>query len=177
MPYQNLFLCGPRHSGKTTTVFRVIREVGVPAGGFVVKRVYVRGRVAHFRLVDLRSRQAAVVVYQNQEGAWVPDLTGFEGVGATSIVSAVREAPLVIMDELGSYELGAPRFLAAVREALDAPVPVLGVLKRESNPFLDSVRRRGDTRVVPVEVGSRLQAEQELREWLATAVGSGWGQR
>lgn len=163
----NFFLTGPRHTGKTTLLFRALREAGIRPAGFAVKRVYSRGRVASFRLVDLASRRAATVVKQDPQGVWRADPDGFDGVGTDAILSALAGGVLVVMDELGTYEREAVRFREAVQAALDSPTPVLGVLKETTDPFVTGVRNRADTRVVPVQASDRARAETELRAWLA----------
>ncbi len=65
--------------------------------------------------------------------------------GVPAIRRALSEADIVVLDELGRFELEVPEFTDAVKDALDALL-VVGVLKDESNWFLDGVRERTDTR-------------------------------
>ncbi len=95
----------------------------------------------------------------------------FLEVGVPAIRSALTlPARVVVMDELGRWELESLEFLRAVREALDSSNPVAGVLKDESNPFLDEVRRRRDTLVIPV--AATAPSRETARAAFTAALGS-----
>ncbi len=180
----NLFLTGPPGTGKTTILFSALkaclpdplfapnrpagreartRPAPTPsagpdrrgAGGFVVKKVYRAGRRAAMDLVDLGTGCRATLVSFPAPG-WPEVKSGaFVEVGVPAIRGALARAAIVVMDELGRFELAEPAFLVAVREALDSPVPVVGVLKAESNPFLDAIRARSDTAVISLDPATR----------------------
>lgn len=171
----NLFLTGPPGTGKTTLLFFALKAClpldarwpdrrpapaeSAPApwrgwpgvGGFVVKRVYRAGRRVALDLVDLGTGQRATLVSFPAPGPPRVAPEAFAGVGVPAIRRALDSSRVVVMDELGRFELGSPAFLAAVGEALASPVPVVGVLKAESNPFLDSIRARPDTVVISLD--------------------------
>jgi len=154
----NLFLTGPSGTGKTTMLFSVLGDtgpgfLGPPGiGGFVVKRIYEEGHRVAMDLVDLGSGERARLLDFGAPGggpgAPRVRIEAFTRVGVPAIQRALRAARLVVMDELGRFELKAPLFLEAVTRALDSPVPVVGVLKAESNLFLDGIRARPDVKVV-----------------------------
>ncbi len=129
-------------------------------GGFTVKKVYRGGRRVAFDLVDLATGERATVASFPAghsplalPGDERPQVNpeAFERVGVSAVRRAIKDSRVVVMDELGRFELGAPAFLEAVREALDSQVPVIGVLKAESNQFLDAVRARRDTVCVTID--------------------------
>ncbi|MGI6631885.1 MAG: nucleoside-triphosphatase [Bacillota bacterium] len=152
---RNLFLTGRSGVGKTTAIFRALRTSGLDYGGFVVKRRIERSRRTSMEIIDLSSGMKASIASFSPFGKVAPIPTSFVTVGVPAIASALRDKQLVVMDELGRFELGAPEFMQEVFRALDSPTPVVGVLKAESNPFLDSVRARPDVTVIPVSEESR----------------------
>jgi nucleoside-triphosphatase len=98
-----------------------------------------------------RGRRRGRLVSFSADGRSLIRSEVFLEVGVPALRSALDlPAEVIVMDELGRFELRTPEFLGAVREALDSSIPVAGVLKDESNPFLDEVRRRQDTLVVPL---------------------------
>jgi len=135
-------------------------------GGFVVKRVYRAGRRVALDLVDLGTGQRATLVSfpAPDQPRVAPE--AFAGVGVPAIRRALDSSRVVVMDELGRFELGSPAFLDVVREALASPIPVVGVLKAESNPFLDSIRARPDTAVIDLDQSAEARFAAALAELL-----------
>lgn len=170
MDEKNLFLTGPRHVGKSTILSAALRRTSAPTGGFRVDRVFEGRRLRAFHLVDLASGDSAVIA-SARKGGWDVHVEGFETVGADAIRRAMSSARLIVMDELGRFELRAPLFRAAVMEALSRPVPVVGVLKADGNPFLDAIRAREDTAIVEVMPSNRGEASLRLENWLAGVLG------
>jgi len=163
---RNFFLTGPKHAGKSTILSTALEGFPRPVGGFRVERVFEGKRLRAFRLVDLISGEATVVA-SARRGGWDVHADAFEGVGVQAIKRASTGAELIVMDELGRFELRAPVFRQAVMDALASPVPVVGVLKADSNPFIDAIRGREDTAVVEVTPENREEAMRHLKAWLA----------
>lgn len=174
---KNLFLTGPKHVGKTTILDgAVAHAVGCasarascPVGGFRVEREYDGRRLRAFRIVDVASGKSAPIA-SARKGGWDVNAVGFETVGAEAVADAARSARLIVMDELGRFELAAPGFQAAVMKALSSPVPVLGVLKADSNPFLDAIRARDDTTILEVTEANRDGVMLRVQDWLASVL-------
>jgi nucleoside-triphosphatase len=164
-----VFLQGPKGSGKTTLLFKALNSCAWNAGrprlgGFVVKRVYSRGRWVALDIVDLLTRGRRRLVTIDNDGTRTRYPEVFTEIGVPAIERAVRFADIVAMDELGRIELGVPAFTTAVLDTLAGPVPVAGVLKDESNPFLDAIRAMPGVRVIKVSAGSRETAARDLGE-------------
>ncbi|MEW6227102.1 MAG: nucleoside-triphosphatase [Bacillota bacterium] len=165
---KNLFLIGPRHVGKSTILSAALERVSVPVGGFHVDRVYEGRRLRAFCLVDLMSGDSAIIA-SARKGGWDVHVEGFETVGAEAIRRAMSSARLIVMDELGRFELRATMFREAVMEALSSPIPVVGVLKADGNPFLDAIRVREDTVTVEVTPSNRGEVALRLNKWLISS--------
>lgn len=182
LAWSNLFLTGPRGVGKTTILFRALRYCRVRAGGYVVKKVFREGRRVGMDIVDLTTGgRRRLITFIEARGSQVPevpvwgwslpvpvvDLGGFVEVGIPAIRSALESrADIVVLDEIGRFEVGVPGFVDMIDEALCSPVPVTGVLKAESNALLDGIRARPDIRLVHVDRAGRNTAETEYRQLL-----------
>jgi len=168
--WSNLFLTGRPGTGKTTLLFRALRERGVRLGGFCVKRVYRRASLDGMDMIDLATLRRARMVTFESGGRQGPGLTVHRGafleIGAPSLLAALECADVIVMDELGRFECGLVEFTNCVFAALNAPKPVVGVLKDESNPFLDEVRARRDVRVLRLDRDSRDEVGREFRSLL-----------
>lgn len=168
---RNFFLTGPKHVGKSTLLSAAVEGFSGPVGGFRVERVFDGKRLRAFRLVDLMSGESAVIA-SARRGGWDVHASAFEDVGVQAIRRGSTAARVVVMDELGRFELRAPAFLQAVMDALAGPVPVIGALKTDSNPFLDAIRGREDTLVLEVTPENREEAACRLKEFLAHVAAS-----
>lgn len=162
---KNLFLTGSRGAGKTTILFRTLRELGVSIGGFVVKELYRHNAREELIMVDLSTGERGTMV-RFIDGKPIPDCRVFDILGVHAIRLALDESRLVVLDELGRLELGASAFQQAVFDALSSSAPVVGVIKPESNPFLDAIRMRQDVEIIRVDTWNRDEAKRLLTQAL-----------
>lgn len=163
---RNLFLTGPKHVGKSTALFSALLKFPVTLGGFRVDRVFEGRRLRAFRIIDLDTSSSADISTA-RKGGWDVHLEAFETVGVEAVRRGIRSAGLVVMDELGRFELRAYGFRQAVTDALDSPVPVVGVLKEDDNPFLNEIRSRDDTEILEVTEESRDDVRRYVEDWLS----------
>jgi len=77
-----------------------------------------------------------------------------------------NECDLIILDELGFFELEAKQFINKVYELLDTEKRVLGVLKKKTNTFLESIKNRKDVIVIEVTINNRDKVINELKSHL-----------
>lgn len=130
----NIFLTGKIGVGKSTAIRSFLRKTNLSYGGFETKL-----QANLVVLSDLVSNKTEVVAKRNGAN-WEVIRTGFEGIGKAAIERALTEKDIVVMDELGRFELDCKEFQKAVFSAINSDRNVLGVLKNESNPFLDKIR-------------------------------------
>lgn len=163
---ENLFLTGPKHVGKSTILFSALEKFPVAFAGFRVDRVFEGKRLRAFRIIDLNSRSSAKISTARR-GGWDVHIDAFETVGAEAVRNGLHRADLIVMDELGRFEIPAHGFRQAVAEALDSQTPVIGVLKDDDNPFLNGIRNREDTEVLGVTQENRDNIRQYVEDWLS----------
>ena len=140
----NIFLTGRIGIGKSTAIGKFLQGIDLSYGGFQTK---IESNLVLLR--DLMSKRTAVVARRNGLN-WEVVKEGFERLGKSAIERALVRKDIVIMDELGRFELGCRGFQEAVFSAINSDRHVLGVLKNESNPFLDKIRALPNMTIIEV---------------------------
>lgn len=164
-------------AGKSTLVRRVLDRLGCRAGGVLTREVRAGGRRVGFELLDLLTGRVGTLASVEEEGPeegpgegpmlgrYRVNLTYLEEVGAKAIDRAVREADLVVIDEVGPMELFSDGFVEAVEAALKSEKPILAVVHLKSgHPLAERIREEFRLFVVtetnrddlPVEIASQL---------------------
>jgi len=151
----NFLLTGPRGIGKTFLVKRIIDHFSdVKMAGFFTMReenatVTLRAW-DNFCLGDTGPKMVAFDMEERQVRKNV-----FEELGSWSIGRALNNASIIVLDELGRFEIGCSTFRERVTTAFNSYKVVIAVLKAESNPFLDGLRMRKDSFIVTVDTTNR----------------------
>ena len=144
-----IFLTGRIGIGKSTAIGKFLQGIDLSYGGFQTELG------AHLVLLrDLMSNRAAVVARRNGLN-WEVVKEGFERLGKSAIERALVRRDIVIMDELGRFELGCRGFQKAVFSAIGSDCHVLGVLKDELNPFLNGIRALPNVTIIEVTEDNR----------------------
>jgi nucleoside-triphosphatase len=72
-------------------------------------------------------------------------------IGIEAIVSAIKHADLIVIDEVGPMELTSRRFKEAVQAALACGKPLLGTVHRNAqDPLVNAIRRDRSVEVIEV---------------------------
>jgi nucleoside-triphosphatase len=160
----NIFLTGSPQVGKTTIIKRVITEAGIDAGGFMVRRegqeyrwksFYLQDAAVYFENREVDSSTVVFAYRDKLESPWEINIKAFNDFGVKLLNKAVLEKEIVIMDELGRFELEAEEFCKKVEDILGDSIPVFGVIKDEQNSFLDNIRERSDVKIYRVDLKNR----------------------
>jgi nucleoside-triphosphatase len=110
-----IFWTGKRHSGKTTSVFKLaesVRNEGFTVAGLLAFSLYENGRLAGFDAFDLQSEKRAPLarrkIKENERAKryLAPQfIAGFNLGRAALSPAATKSADLIIIDEFGPLEL------------------------------------------------------------------------
>lgn len=136
--------------GKTTLVKRVIEAVPLRAGGMITEEIRKCGRRVGFLIRDLGTGQEGILAHLHSQGCprfgrYRLNLKDLELVGAAAICRAIREADLVVVDEVGPMELQSEEFVSAVAQALAGAKNLLVTVHRaSSHPLAYRVRHEAD---------------------------------
>jgi len=162
------FVTGPPGIGKTTAVRRAVallKERGVGPGGFYTGELREAGRRIGFFVEDVRTGARARLA---ELGPGEPRVGRYrlvgEGLGLakSALESALFDAQVLVVDEVGPMELKAPGLREAIRAALECNRPTLGSVHQKS---LDPLARwvRESCAVLTLSVRNRDRAPA----WLA----------
>lgn len=157
-------ITGPPGSGKSTLARKVIDLLGCRAGGVLAREVRRGGDRTGFILEDLMTGEEGTLASLDGPGPKVGRyrvcLRDLEEVGARAVERAVREAEVVVIDEVGPMELFCEPFAGAVEAALASDKAILVVVHaKSSHPLAERIRRELRPFVVTEESRDRLPEE------------------
>ena len=98
------------------------------------------GIIAH-KSIDSRNRVLGLGI----------DPEAVETVAVPALRSAMEECEVLVIDEIGKFQVESEGFVEAVRELLNVDKPALLTLHKKSrHPLLQDIRRRDDARILEV---------------------------
>ena len=156
MPKRVLLITGSPGVGKTTILTEAVETLekeGLKVGGMISREVRADGIRIGFEIVDLTSSKRGWLAQVSngngpQIGKYRVNLEDLEAIGAKSIIEAVGNCDVVVIDEIGPMELLSWNFREAVVAALESQGFVLAVVHRKaSDRFLIEVRSREDAEI------------------------------
>jgi nucleoside-triphosphatase len=147
--------------GKTRTLLKIVEkleEKETIVGGMVTESMDDgQGNRTGFKIVNWLTKEEGVLAHADFQdskvkvGKFGVDLNALETIGVPAIEQAIREAEVIVIDEVGKMEMESDRFCDAVKKALDCAKPMIMTLHKKSrNPLLQDIRRRDDIRILEV---------------------------
>ncbi|MFA0733046.1 MAG: hypothetical protein LKKZDAJK_002913 [Candidatus Fervidibacter sp.] len=178
---KNLLLVGSPGVGKTTVIRRTLSLLPPSwrVGGFFTEEVREGGERIGFHIVTLDGRRDWLarkgLSSPYRVGKYGVDVDAVERTALPALEKALREATLIVVDEIAKMELCHPQFAPLVWRCLDSPKPVLAVIQQSRLPFLDKVRARSDGQLWEVTAHNRNALPQQLAAHLRLLVGESEG--
>jgi len=159
-----IFVTGPPGVGKTSVLLRTVNGLknrGYEIGGMISREVREGGVRVGFEIMDFSTEQRGWLAHINQPtgpkiSKYRVNLTDLDAIGVGSILDAIRNADIIIVDEIGPMELFSSAFRDSVVRAVESNKPVLGTIHfglRDS--FINSVKTREDAEIFEVTYGNR----------------------
>lgn len=146
---RNIFVTGPPGCGKTTLIKEIIGELNLNAGGFHTEEIRNTGRKG-FRICSLNGESGVLASVNFKSaykvGKYGVNMDDLEKIGVNSILTALKENKIVVIDEIGRMELLSRNFREAVDKVINSRNNVLGTVKLKPCPFTDRIRNRPDTK-------------------------------
>lgn len=154
-----VFLTGVPGVGKSTVVRKVaerIQQEDVRVGGMTSGDLRsASGRIG-FEIRNLMTGEIGVLAHINQPvgpniGKYRVKTEDLDKIGSEAILSAVNDADLIVMDEVGPMELTSRRFKDAVQAALVCGKPLLGTVHRNAqDPLVRTIKSGPGIEVIEV---------------------------
>jgi len=180
------FLTGRPGIGKTTVLLRIVKilkEKGLKVGGIISREIRRDNSRIGFKLIDLESGREGWLAHVKQPngprvGKYRVCMKDLESIGVKAILKAVKEADIVVIDEVGPMEMFSECFKKAVAEALNSEKIVLGTVHyRIKDSFTAIIKAKGDIEVVEVTIKNReilpeniaRKVSEDLREHVRVA--------
>ena len=159
-----IFVTGRPGIGKTSVLLRAVNGLknrGYEIGGMISRDVREGGVRVGFEIMDFSTGQRGWLAHINQPtgpkiSKYRVNLTDLDAIGVNSILDAIRNADIIIVDEIGPMELFSSAFRDAVVQAVESNKPVLGTIHfglRDS--LVNSIKKREDAEIFEVTYENR----------------------
>jgi nucleoside-triphosphatase len=159
-----ILITGQPGIGKTTILLRTVDALkikGYKISGMISREVREGGTRVGFEIVDLETEQKGWLAHVNQQAGpkiskYRVNLSDLDAIGAISILNAVTDADVVVVDEIGPMELFSPAFKDAVSRAIESEKPVLGTIHyRARDSLITAIKAREDAEILEVTQENR----------------------
>jgi len=154
----NVLLTGRPGIGKTTLIKRLIEATPLSKGGFYTEEVREKGQRVGFSLATLDGKKSLLAHIRIKSpyrvGRYGVDIDTFEAIGVESIIKAISDNKLIIVDEIGRMELFSKKFRDVVLQALKTG-RVVATIKKGKGYFIDEIKSRKDVKVIEMNLENR----------------------
>ena len=159
-----IFITGLPRTGKSTVLLRVaemLRARGYKLGGMTSQEIREEGIRVGFEVCDYASGRKGWLAHVRQPegprvGKYRVNLHDLDSVGVAAIMNALRDADIVLIDEIGPMELFSEGFKESVQKAFDGCQTVLGTIHyRTQHSLVNQVKSRKDSAVIEVTLENR----------------------
>ncbi len=154
-----IFLTGRPGIGKTSVLLRavdILKAKGYKIGGMVSREARRRGVRVGFEIVDLETERRGWLAHVDQQtgprvSKYRVNLGDLNTIGAGSILSAVKNADIIVVDEIGPMELFSPDFKEAVKKIVESRKMMIGTIHyRARDPLIKTIKAREDAEILEV---------------------------
>lgn len=168
---QCIFLLGRPGVGKTSVLLRVVKELkamGLNVGGMISQEARRGATRIGFRLIDLETGREGWLAHVHQKtgpsvGKYRVNLRDLQTIGVNAILSAIHNADVVIIDEIGPMELYSSDFKDAVTRAMQSTKTVIGILHyRARDPLISTIKAAPKTHIVEVTSANRQRLHETI---------------
>ncbi len=167
-----IFITGKPGVGKTTLILAVVNELkerGYSVGGIITKEIREKGKRVGFMIRALDTGEEGILAMVGDGypriGRYAVNIPDLERIGVGAIKRAVRNAQIIVIDEIGSMEFKSREFKRAVEEAIDSGKPLLAVVHRR---YVDKFRKFGG--IYTLNYSNREQMMKEVLKFLLKSI-------
>jgi nucleoside-triphosphatase len=166
-----IFLTGSPGIGKTSVLLRVVKALkdrGCNVGGMISQEARTGSTRIGFRLIDLGTGREGWLAHIHQKtgpsiGKYRVNLRDLRTIGVNAILSALRNADVIIIDEIGPMELYSSDFIDAVTRAMKSTKIIIGIIHyRARDPLIFFIKTAQKTRIVEVTSANRQRLHETV---------------
>ena len=164
-------LTGQPGTGKTALIKEALARTEVKGGGFYTEEIRTGGIRQGFRIATLDGQEAILahvdISSPYQVSRYRVDTEALDRVAVSALRRALKEADLIVIDEIGKMELLSPQFREAVMQAINSGKQVLSTITLNPHPFADEIKRRPEVETLVVTRDNRTEVMRKVLAWLA----------
>ena len=159
-----IFLTGRPGVGKTSVLLRavdILKAKGYKIGGMISREVRESGVRVGFEIVDFGTERKGWLAHVNQPtgprvSKYRVNLTDLNTIGATSILNAVKDDDIIVVDEIGPMELFSSDFKEAVIKAVESRKIMIGTIHYWArDPLINTIKAQKDAEILEVTPENR----------------------
>ncbi len=170
---KTLILTGSPGVGKTTLIRSVVAQLGDAAGGFYTEEILGPGGRKGFKLVTLDG-QWGIMAHadfksKSNVGRYGVAVDVIDQFGAKSILTAIEQKPIVVVDEIGKMELFSSAFQSAVLKAVGSPKLVVATAMIDNHPWVMALKAFPGVTVWEVTKKNRSGMVKDVLGWINSA--------
>lgn len=168
---KNIFITGKPGCGKTSLVKEIIEALNLDTEGFYTSEIRKNNERIGFEISSLSGKKE-ILAHKDfksfpKVSKYGVNLNNLEEIGVNSILEALEENKLIIIDEVGKMEMLSEKFKKTVITALNSKNKVLGTIKLTSDSFTSKIKKRPDTKVFYLTRENREEIKKEIKNFLA----------
>ena len=156
--------------GKTTLVNKITKQFSCKIGGFYTHEMRENGKRTGFYITDFDGNQMIMASERldspyraNKYGV---NIDAFKKVGIPAMERALKNADLIVIDEIGRMEMFSPKFCDMLRKVFDSEKPLLATIKRVDCELTKELKKRKDVIIFVVTVNNRDKISNEITKEL-----------
>jgi len=167
---KNIFISGKPGCGKTNLIIEILKELDLDAGGFYTQEIREKGIRKGFKIITSNGKEG-ILAHINIESPYrvskyKVNLKDLEEIGVKSILNALSEDKIIVIDEIARMEMFSEKFKRAAEVALDSKNKVFGTIMLKPNPFCDKIKQREDTKIFYLARKNRERIKEEIKKLL-----------
>ncbi len=166
-----LLLTGQPGVGKTALIKEALASTQAKSDGFCTEEIRIDRVRQGFRIRTLDGQEAILahvdISSPYQVSRYRVDTEALDRVAVSALHRALKEADLIVIDEIGKMELLSSQFREATMQAINSGKKVLGTIMLNPHPFADEIKRHPQVETVLVTRENRMEVMKRISNWLA----------
>ncbi|MCD6536511.1 MAG: NTPase [Thaumarchaeota archaeon] len=172
-------LTGPPGCGKTTAILRIVNELkkrSIRVEGMYTQELREGGRRIGFIIKRITGGEGTLAHVRFREGPrlgrYVVNLRDLEAIGVSALVDGLKEAEVIVVDEVGPMELFSQRFREAVEQLISSDKnAIITVHYRSRDPLVIKVKKTAGKNLIILNRENRDQIPAIIVKNVVEAVG------